>query len=152
MHRIALPLVIAALLCACESVPQTKSPAAAIAATARSTRPLQISGLAFHQEHMPLAAGATLDVQVIDDLIADAAPAAAAPAATIARARFDAAGSSPLEFVLPIDRAQVEAGARYSLRAVLRDARGHLVSATVARVPITPGTPVEFRLHRATVD
>jgi uncharacterized lipoprotein YbaY len=71
------------------------------------------------------------------------------PDATIARAHFDGLRGPPYEFAIELDRSRVREDARYSLRATLRDASGHLAFMTPTRVAVTPGQPVEFRLVRA---
>ncbi len=145
--RLALPALAAVLLTACATTPRTPAPQVP---SAESTT--LIEGHAFHLERMRVPAGATLDVQLIDNALADALPVSATPAATIARQRYEISGSSPYAFALPVASARIVAGARYSLRASLRDARGHLLFATAARVALTPAARLELRLVRAAPD
>jgi uncharacterized lipoprotein YbaY len=145
--RHLLPIVVAAALAACQSVPapdRTGTPAA----RQRPEPAPVVHGRAFHLERMLMPPGAVLEVQLIDDRIADAPGAAGS--ATVARMSYGDLHAPPYAFDLPYDPARVEAGGRYSLRATLREADGRLVFATDARVPVVPGaaTPVEFRLVR----
>ena len=147
MRRLALPALAIALLTACAATPRTPSGKHAEQTPAAESM-MQIHGHAFHLERMLIPAGATLDVQLIDDTIANALPLSVTPAATITRQRFDVRGASPYAFALPVARARIVTGGHYSLRASLRDARGHLMFVTAARVPATPAAPVELRLRR----
>lgn len=148
MRRLALLTLLTLLAVAgCQSV---NGPGAAAqadhAAQARAT-PV-VRGRAHCLERIPTPSDATLDVQLIDDGIADAAATDAG--ATIARMRWTGLSGPPFEFELPYDPTRVRADRRYSLRATLRDAKGRLEFATGSRVDVVPGAraPVEFRLVR----
>ena len=147
MRRLALPALAIALLSACAATPRTPSGAHALETPAAESM-MQIHGHAFHLERMLMPAGATLDVQLIEDAVADAVPVSATSAATIARQHFDVRSASPYAFALTVAQARIVAGARYSLRASLRDARGHLMFVTATRVAVTPAEPVELHLRR----
>ncbi|HEY6941524.1 YbaY family lipoprotein [Dokdonella sp.] len=145
--RFALVVLVVAALGACQSVP---APGRGDGATARppALPRAVIHGRAFHLERLLLAAGAVLDVQLIDDSIADAP--AGSGLATVARMSYGDLHGPPYAFDLPYDPARVVAGHHYSVRAALRTPDGRLAFATAARVPVEPGasTPVEFRLAR----
>ena len=149
--RLALPALAVVLLTACATAPRVP-PEHPAAQTPMAQPTTLIEGSAFYLERMRVPAGATLDVQLIDNALADAQPASATPAATVARQRFEVSGSSPYAFALPVASARIVAGAGYSLRASLRDARGHLLFATAARVALTPAVRPELRLVRAAPD
>jgi uncharacterized lipoprotein YbaY len=147
--RLAILVVATVALAACQSVngPEHRpGNAPAAAATPQAV----VHGRATYLERILLAPGATLDVQLIDDTVADASNGAAA-AATIASARWNDLHGPPYDFALPYDPSRVDANGRYSLRATLRDAGGRLEFATERRVDVVPGTreTVEFRLVRA---
>ena len=138
-------LVAATALVACRSVngPEQRHGNAPTIPTPQTV----VRGRATYLERILLAPGATLDVQLIEDASADASGAATA---TIASARWTDLHGPPYEFALPYDAARTDAKSRYSLRATLRDARGHLEFATDRRVEVVPGASevVEFRLAR----
>lgn len=139
-------LVAAAALVACRSVngPEQRLGLAPTIPTPQTV----VRGRATYLERILLAPGATLDVQLIDDTTADAPGTAIA---TIASARWNDLHGPPYEFALPYDAARIDAKNRYSLRATLRDAGGHLEFATERRVEVVPGASevVEFRLAKA---
>jgi|GEM_PF-2080765 uncharacterized lipoprotein YbaY len=142
MRITRLFIVVAATLGACQSAPR---PIVVVPAPAHTVAAV-IHGRAFFLERMALLPGSTLDVQLIDALAADKDPA------TIARQRFDGLQGPPFDFDLPYDPGRiVDAPDRYSLRATLRDARGHLEFFTDTRAAVVPGADrrVEFRLVRA---
>lgn len=145
--RLVLLFVAVALLAACQSVP---APERGNAPAAQQTVPAKASvhGRAFYLERMLMPPGAVLEVQLIDDRIADAPERTGA--ATVARMSYGDLHAPPYAFDLPYDPARVTADGHYSLRATLRDADGRLAFATDARIPVTPGTAtlVEFRLVR----
>jgi uncharacterized lipoprotein YbaY len=141
-------LVAATALVACQSVngPEQRPGIAPTMPTPRAV----VRGRATYLERILLAPGATLDVQLIDDANADASGAATA---TIASARWNDLHGPPYEFALPYDATRVDAKKRrYSLRATLRDADGHLEFATDRRVEVEPGASevVELRLAKST--
>jgi uncharacterized lipoprotein YbaY len=140
-------LVAATVLVACQSVngPEQRPGTAPTIPTTHAV----VRGRATYLERMLLAPGATLDVQLIDDANADAPGAATA---TIASARWNDVHGPPYDFALPYDATRVHAKSRYSLRATLRDAGGHLEFATDRRVEVVPGAGevVELRLVKAT--
>ncbi|WP_395683576.1 YbaY family lipoprotein [Dokdonella sp.] len=140
-------LVAATALVACQSVngPEQRPGVASAASTPQTV----VRGRATYLERILLAPGATLDVQLIDDASADASGAATA---TIASARWNDLQGPPYDFALPYDATHVDAKNRYSLRATLRDAGGHLEFATDRRVEVVPGASkvVEFRLVKVT--
>jgi uncharacterized lipoprotein YbaY len=142
--RLAVLVAAAAALAACQSVngPEHR-PGSASAAPPQPV----VHGRATYLERIRLAPGATLDVQLIEDASADAS---GTPTATIASARWNDLHGPPYEFALPYDATRVDAKGRYSLRATLRDAGGHLEFATDRRVEVVPGASevVEFRLAR----
>jgi len=147
--RLAVLVATAAALVACQSVngPEHRPGNAPATATPQAL----VHGRATYLERILLAPGATLDVQLIDDAVADASSGSAA-AATIASARWNDLHGPPYDFALPYDPSRVAANGRYSLRATLRDADGRLEFATERRVAVVPGAreAVEFRLVRAT--
>lgn len=124
-------------LSACQPIPPPKPPPAAQAAPV----PV-IHGRAFYLERIAVPPGSTLDVQLIDESEASA---------TIAHRQFGDLHGPPFDFDLPYDATRIQSGARYSLRASLRDGDGHLWFTTAARVPLQPGDAqrIEFRLVRA---
>jgi uncharacterized lipoprotein YbaY len=144
MRCLLLSLVVAIPLAGCQSVPR-EAPAATTLEAHSVPGPLQLLGKATYLERIAVP-GARLEVLVIDDATS-ADPGL--PDATIARAHFDGLRGPPYEFAIELDRSRVREDARYSLRATLRDASGHLAFMTPTRVAVTPGQPVEFRLVRA---
>lgn len=146
MRRIVLPMLLMLLMLAgCQSV---NGPATVpTSAHASSPTPL-VRGRALILERIAPPVGATLDVQLIDDDLADGA--ALSGNATIARMRWTALPGPPFAFELPYDPARAPDDHHYSLRATLRDSRGRLEYSTAARVAVVPGAPdvVEFRLVR----
>lgn len=143
--RTALPFLPALMMMAgCQSVPREAAVAMPPAATPAAP-PLVVQGSAMYFERIAVP-GAQLDVVVIDEAAADA-PAPAGDA-TIARAHFDDLPGPPYAFSLELDRASLRPGARYGLRASLRDARGQLAFMTPKRVTIDVNKPVELRLVR----
>jgi len=145
MRPILLSIVVVALA-ACQSVPAPDR-GGGKSVTPHQPAPV-VHGRASYLERMLMSPGAVLEVQLIDDRIADAPGAAGS--ATVARMSYGDLHTPPYSFDLPYDPARVAAGGRYSLRATLREADGRLVFATGARVPVVPGAaaPVEFRLVR----
>ena len=139
-------LVAATALVACQSVngPERRP---VVAPPTTTPSPTVVRGRATYLERILLAPGATLDVRLIDDASADGSDAATA---TIASARWNDLHGPPYEFALPYDATRVDAKSRYSLRATLRDAGGHLEFATDRRVEVVPGASevVEFRLSK----
>lgn len=145
MRRIALLTLLA--VAGCQSVNGPGAATQADHAPQIAATPV-VRGRALYLERILPPADATLDVQLIDDGVADAAATDAG--ATIARMRWTGLPGPPFEFELPYDPTRVRADRRYSLRATLRDAKGRLEFATGARVDVVPGAhePVEFRLVR----
>lgn len=145
--RLVPLFAVAAALAACQSVPAPDRDASAAPPATHDV----VHGRAFHLERMLMPAGAVLEVQLIDDRIADGPDLSRA--ATIARMSYGELRAPPYTFDLPYDPARVEAGGAYSLRAALRDEDGRLAFITDHRVQVTPGAaaPVEFRLVRATL-
>ena len=91
--------------------------------------------------------GATLDVQLIQD------GSDLAHTRILVTQHATELHGPPFAFDVVYDAATIETGARYGLRATLRDAEGRLRFATAALVPVVPGSDatVEFRLVRADV-
>jgi putative lipoprotein len=147
--RLVPVFALAAMLVACQSVPAPEHGVGAPSAT--TPRAIVVHGRAFHLERMLVPAGAVLDVQLIDDRIADG-PDAMRPA-TVARMSYGDLRSSPYVFDLPLDADRMDADGRYSVRATLRDAHGRLMFATPSRVPVAPGaaSPLELHLVRVTL-
>jgi uncharacterized lipoprotein YbaY len=144
--RRSLPFLLAACalsLAACQSAPTRSKAAAAIPANATAV----LHGSASYLERIAPPQGAALEVQLIADASGDAPQ-------TIAMQRFDGLRGPPYAFDLHYDPTRLHAGGTYSLRAALRDARGHLQFVTPARVPVTPGDKgvVALRLSRAAAD
>lgn len=137
------------MLAACQSVPAPEH--RIVATSSPASGATVVHGRAFHLERMLVPAGAVLEVQLIDDRVADG-PDLSRPA-TMARMTYGDLHASPYAFDLPLDPARVDADGHYSLRASLRDAEGRLMFVTDSRVPVAPGTatPVEFRLARVTL-
>ena len=104
-----------------------------------------IRGRAFYLERMMLPPDTVLDVQLINDRLADT------PTAVIARQRFTDLKGPPYDFALRYDPKRIEPAMSYSLHASLSTGDGHLEFVTDTRVPVTPGSDaiVEFRLVRA---
>jgi len=141
--RRSLPFLLAACalsLAACQSAPTRKSTGSAAAPNASAV----LRGSASYLERIAPPPGAALEVQLIADAAGEAPQ-------TIALQRFDGLRGPPYAFELRYDPARLHAGSTYSLRAALRDARGHLQFVTAARVPVTPGdkSVVALRLSRA---
>jgi uncharacterized lipoprotein YbaY len=146
MRRVVLAIVITALS-GCQSVSGPEHGTQGSTSAPHTTEQTVLHGRAFYLERMMLPPGATLEVQLIDDAVADASAAAA----TIASKTWSDLHGPPYEFALPYDATRIDANKHYSLRASLRDAQGHLEFATDSRVEVKPGTTttVEFRLVRA---
>ncbi len=142
MRRIVLLTLLLAAGCQSVTGPGTATPAGHV-----PPAPV-VRGRALYLERILPPPDATLDVQLIDDDIADAAGNGSN--ATIARMRWTGLPGPPFAFELPYDPAHVRSDGHYSLRATLRDANGHLEFATGARVDVVPGAqaPVELRLVR----
>ncbi len=105
----------------------------------------RIHGSAYFLERMLLPPDAVLDVQLIDDRVADTANA------VIAQQTFAHLQGPPYDFVLNYDPGSVQKGMSYSLHAALRSGDGHLEFVTDSRVPVTIGSKdvVSFRMVRA---
>lgn len=144
--RLAVLVIAAAALAACQSVNGPERSTSAAKPAASVPAPTVVRGRAFFLERIMLPPGITLDVQLIDDDVADASAASA----TIASATFRDLHGPPYEFALPYDHVRITASGHYSLRAALRDAQGHLEFATDKRVEVKPGAheAIEFRLVR----
>lgn len=149
MRRVPLILALAAL-CACRSVPAPDHGGIA-AMRSPTTRPAVIHGRASHLEQMLSPAGAVLEVQLIDDGMAEGP--IDAHLATVAHMRYGDLRGPPYTFDLPYDPARISASGHYSLRAALRTAQGRLAFATAARVAVDPGASdrVELRLVRIAI-
>lgn len=147
MLRTALFVTAALVVTACQSGPPSKPIGQSAAATATANLSSALKGRAFYMERIALPPGATLEVQLIADSDSDTP-------ATIAQETFSNLRGPPFDFALPYDPARIQAGADYSLRAILRDASGELEFVTPTRVAVTPGSSevVEFRLQRSTRD
>jgi putative lipoprotein len=140
--RHAVILITAASLAGCASAPQ---PVAAPRIGHAVAGAALLQGFAAYRERIALAPGATLDVQLIgtrDD----------APPATIAAQTFAAEHGPPYAFALRYERARVPGDMHCSLRAALRDARGHLEFVTAAAVPVMPGGGARIDLPLVRVD
>ena len=98
-----------------------------------------IVGTATYRERI-LVSGAHLQVQLIDNRLADT------PAAVIAEIRIDNASGPPYRFTLPYDPAKVRDGDRYGLHASLYDGDGRLQFVTDTRTPVTPGQDIAVEL------
>jgi len=132
-------LAVCIALSACQTGADTKTPSPA-------ANEAVIHGRAFYLERMMLPPDTVLDVQLINDRLADT------PTAVIAKQRFTDLKGPPYEFALRYDPKRIESAMGYSLHASLSSGDGHLEFVTDTRVPVTPGSDavVEFRLVRAT--
>ncbi|MEO7431284.1 MAG: YbaY family lipoprotein [Dokdonella sp.] len=134
-------------LAACQPVtrPETSMHALATADHSGHSVDTRIRARAIGLESLVLPPGATLDVQLIED--------GTDPQQTKVLNTEHASNlrGSPFAFDIPYDAASLETSARHGLRACLRDAKGTLLFATAALVPVSPGSQavVEFRLVRA---
>lgn len=120
---------------------QSKEAQSSADAAPKAAQPV-VHGRAIYLERIAAPAGATLTVQLIDQLLVDT------PAAVLASAEVDDAKGPPFEFTLPYDPGKLREGGQYGLHASLRDADGRLWFITDTRVPVTPGKSeaVEVRM------
>ncbi len=135
-----LILLMSVTACATKPIATEKAPVAA--ATSTTTQLIHVR--AIYLEKMVMPTGSTLDLQLFGERADDQG------VDVIARQSFGQLRGPPYDLDLPYDAGRIRAGTRYSLRASLRGADGHLAFATLARVPVVPGNPtsVEFRLSR----
>lgn len=148
--RLTLLSIAVAMLVACQSMPSSPGREVPRLPSAAPATPAVVHGRASYLERIVLPQGAFLEVQLIDDGIADAQAPAGSASATVARMSYGELHGPPYAFALPYDPARVAPDGHYSLRATLREPGGRLAFATATRVPVKPGTatPVEFRLVR----
>lgn len=145
--RTALPLLVAIGLAACQPGPKTGSGQAAAPAAAAPAGQAIIHGTATYREKIKMRPGASLRVQLIDNLVADA------PRAVIAETTVTGIDhGSPIAFALPYDRPRLRPDGQYGLHAWMHDADGALMFVTDTRIPVTPGDarPVELPMRMAT--
>jgi uncharacterized lipoprotein YbaY len=139
-------MIAAIALAACQPAPRpdAASPLPTTPHAAKSGTAL-IHAQATYLERILMPAGATLDVQLIEDK-----PDATTTRILVTQHATDLRGP-PFTFDVAYDPATIQAGAHYGLRASLRDSEGRLQFATAALVPVFPGSDakVEFRLVRA---
>lgn len=103
-----------------------------------------ITGNATYREKIKMAPGASLRVQLIDNLLADS------PQAVIAEVTVEGIDhGSPIPFTLPFEPAKLRANGQYGLHASMYDVSGDLMFVTDTRVPVTPsdGKPVELPMR-----
>jgi uncharacterized lipoprotein YbaY len=93
----------------------------------------QIHGSAYFVERVLMPPDAVLDVQLIDDRIANT------PNAIIAEQTYGSLQGPPYDFRLTYDPSRMKSGMTYSLHAELRSGNGHLEFVTDPRIPVTPG-------------
>jgi uncharacterized lipoprotein YbaY len=106
-----------------------------------------IHARATYLERILAPAGATLDVQLIEEGLD------AEHTRVLVTQQASNLHGPPFAFDIPYDATRISADARYGIRASLRDADGKLQFATDALVPVVPGSAatVEFRLVRTNI-
>ncbi len=138
---IGIPLALSLTACP----PQADREAASTAAPPAAVQGAHaITGKATYLERILMPAGSRLQVQLIDNQLADT------PTAVLAEVKLDNAAGPPYAFTLSYDPAKLRPGGQYGLHAALYGPDDKLWFVTDTRVPVVPtdNTPVEFRLVR----
>lgn len=138
-----LAIATALSLCACQ--PQTGPETATTTTPQAATQSTHaITGKATYLERIQMPPGASLQVQLIDNQLADT------PQAVLAQVKLDNAAGPPYAFTLPYDAAKLRPDGQYGLHAGLYGPDGKLWFVTDTRVPVVPtdNAPVELRMVR----
>jgi putative lipoprotein len=101
-----------------------------LAACASSAGPGRLTGSVSYRERIALPPGAIVNVALLDVSLVGT------PARVIAQQEIRPAGQVPIPFVLEYDRAAIDPGHRYGLRATISDADGRVLFANVTTVPV----------------
>ncbi|MFC3551737.1 YbaY family lipoprotein [Lysobacter cavernae] len=142
-----LAIAIAFSLSACQ--PQSGKEAATTATPQAATRSTHaITGTAIYLERIQMPPGASLQVRLIDNQLADT------PQAVLAQVKLDNAAGPPYAFTLPYDAAKLRPDGQYGLLAGLYGPDGKLWFVTDTRAPVVPtdNTPVDLRMVRVVDD
>ncbi|MBU8978225.1 YbaY family lipoprotein [Lysobacter sp. MMG2] len=143
-------LAAATVLVACQ--PRTTDDAAAPATPAADTPTAPaaqgahaVTGTATYRERIMPPPGASLRVQLLDNLLADTSQA------VIAETTLKDVAGPPFAFALPFDASKLRPNGQYGLHASLNDADGKPVFVSDTRVPFDPAanTPVEILMVSA---
>jgi putative lipoprotein len=101
-----------------------------LAACASSAGPAQLTGSVTYRERIALPAGAVVHVALLDVSLVGT------PARVIAQQEIRPTGQVPIPFLLEYDRAAIDPGHRYGLRATISDAGGRVLFANVTTLPV----------------
>ena len=101
-----------------------------LVACASSAGPAQLTGSVSYRERIALPAGAVLHVALLDVSLVGT------PARVIAQQEIRPAGRMPIPFALEYDRAAIDTGRRYGLRATISDAGGRMLFANVTTLSV----------------
>jgi putative lipoprotein len=106
------------------------------AACASPSGPAQLTGTVSYRERIALPPAALVRVTLLDVSLLDA------PERVIAEQEIHPTAQVPISFTLEYDRAAIDPGRRYGLRAIIADASGRVLWATAASQPaLTQGAP-----------
>jgi uncharacterized lipoprotein YbaY/uncharacterized membrane protein len=142
---IATPLLAtmaAVLLVACEPRQNATTGASPTPAPPMTQGAHAVTGNATYRERILPPPGATLRVQLLDNLLADT------PKAVIAETTVEDFAGPPIAFTLPFDPAKLRANGQYGLHATLAGPDGAPVFVSNTRVPVDPSAnvPVEIAM------
>ena len=151
MSTVARSLFVLAIglsLSACPKTDNVPAPAGESGSAPASEQAMAtkhiITGNATYREKIKMAPGASLRVQLIDNLLADT------PQAILAETVVSGIDhGSPIPFTLPYDPAKLRPNGQYGLHASMYDVGGELIFVTDTRVSVTPGddTPMELPMR-----
>jgi uncharacterized lipoprotein YbaY len=111
-------------------------PLLVLAAACASSGPAQLTGTVSYRERIALPEGAVVRVTLLDVSLLDA------PERVIAEQEIHPTTQVPIPFALTYDRAAIDPGRRYGLRAIIAEAEGRVRWATAASHPVlTQGAP-----------
>jgi len=107
-----------------------------LAACASPGEPAQLTGSVTYRERIALPPDPLVRVTLLDVSLLDAAER------VIAEQEIHPTAQVPIPFALPLDRAAIDPGRRYGVRATIADATGRVLWATAASQPVlTQGAP-----------
>jgi uncharacterized lipoprotein YbaY len=132
--RFPVVLVVAVLLAACGGGSQPAAPAATGGAPAPAVSGPTVTGMALFDSPVQLAAGATLNLRLLDTTAADKEPIVVTTASVPITAL-------PAEFALPYDDSKIEGFRSYAVEAQVMD-QGTVKFVSLGRVGVlTQGKP-----------
>jgi len=128
------------LLAACQPRGDTTTPATPAPSMTQGAH--AVTGNATYRERIMPPPGATLRVQLLDNLLADT------PKAVIAETIVKDFAGPPIAFTLPFDPAKLRANGQYGMHATLAGPDGTPLFVSDTRVPVDPSAnvPVEIAM------